>query len=154
MPTPPVPGTTHLHRFEVHKRLKNRLSRTDGIERVESEPSAMRPIRVRATIDTETFFERAYSPSIAELTIEWRPRRDRDEFRIQYVETDGSLSCGWHQDETHENLGASHFQVDCSEWDGSHRESASFRDPNAMAILETCIEELRTRVPALPDSVQ
>lgn len=154
MSPPPVAENTHLHRFEVHKRFKHRLSRTAGITEIESRPSAMRPIFIRATLDTSVFLGQEYTPSTAHMESEWRPRSDQDEFRIQYTEPGEPWSCGWHQDDTHNELGASHFQVDHSAWKSSVREPASFTDPNPMAILEVCLEELISRVPSLPNSVR
>lgn len=150
----PIAGNTHLHRFEIHKRFRHRLSRTAGVTQIESQPSSMRPVFVRATIDTTTFFKQEHTSETAYIEIEWRPRSERDEFRIQYSEPGEPWSCGWHQDSTHDDLGPSHFQVDHSEWDSSVREPASFTDPNPMAILETCLNELVSRVPALPDAVR
>lgn len=114
----------------------------------------MRPVFVRATIDTALFLGQEYAPSTAHLETEWRPRSDRDEFRIQYTDPGEPWSCGWHQDTTHDDLGASHFQVDHSAWDSSVREPASFTDPNPMAILDVCLDELCSRVPTLPESVR
>lgn len=114
----------------------------------------MRPVRLTATLDRAIFFAQDVDAGEATLEFEWRPRSERDEFRIQYNESETPWSCGWHQDGTHEKLGPSHFQVDHETWAASHRESASFTDPNPMAILETCLSELRDRVPNLPESVR
>ena len=100
-----------------------------------------------------TFFDQQSDTGEATLEFEWRPSPERDEFRIQYTEPGTPWACGWHQDGTHENLGPSHFQVDREAWAAPHRESASFTDPNPMAIIETSLSELRERVPALPDAV-
>lgn len=113
----------------------------------------MRPVRVVATLDRMTFFDQQSDTGEATLEFEWRPSPERDEFRIQYTEPGTPWACGWHQDGTHENLGPSHFQVDHEAWAAPHRESASFTDPNPMAIIETSLSELRERVPALPDAV-
>lgn len=150
----PKPGDTHSHRYEIHKRVADRLRRTAGALSVEPAPSSMRPVRLEATIDTERFFGHATSVEAATLAFEWRPQSDRDEFRIQYNEPGTPWSCGWHQDDSHGDLGPSHFQVDHERWDTSAREPSSFTDPNPMAILETCLGELRDRVPGLPDSVR
>lgn len=145
---------THLHRYEVHKRVATRLRRNAGVTDVDAEPSPMRPVRLWATLDRTVFFDQNPDAGEATLEFEWRPQSERDAFRIQYNEPETPWSCGWHQDETHENLGPSHFQVDHEEWAGSHREPAPFTDSNPMAILETCLDELRDRVPNLPDSVR
>lgn len=148
----PPPGTP-LHRYEVHKRFKHRLARLDGVTRVTSEPSAARPVRVEARLDTGVFFGQSYASGAATVEAEWRPRPDRDAFRVQYAEADAAWSCGWHQYETHPDLGPCHFQVDHAAWDEPHREPATFPDPNPMAVLEACLDRLRARVPGLPQSV-
>lgn len=154
MGTPPTPGDTHLHRFEVHKRVATRLQREAGVMTVDAEPSPMRSVRLAATLDCAVFFDQDLDADEGTLEFEWRPRSERDAFRIQYTEPGVPWSCEWHQDETHENLGPSHFQVDYTEWEAPHRESTSFIDSNPMAILETCLSELRDRVPDLPESVR
>ncbi|WP_313696069.1 hypothetical protein [Halorarum halobium] len=107
-----------------------------------------------ATLDRAILFDLDLDADEATLEFEWRPRSERDEFRIQYNEPGTPWSCGWHQDGTHENLGPSHFQVDHDAWAAPHRESASFTDSNPMAILETCLSELRDRTPDLPESIR
>lgn len=114
----------------------------------------MRPVRLVATVATEQLFEQLRPVPEATIEIEWRPRAEQDSFRVQYNEPGTPWSCGWHQDDSHPALGPSHFQVDHEEWATSHREPASFTDPNPMAVLETCLVELRTRVPQLPASVE
>ena len=154
MGNPPSPGDTHLHRYEVHKRIASRLQREAGVAAVEADPSPMRPVRLVATRDHARFFEQDLGGGDATLEFEWRPHSERDEFRIQYTEPGTPWSCGWHQDDTHEELGPSHFQVDHGSWTAPHREAASFTDSNPMAILEVCLSELRERVPDLPESVR
>ena len=149
----PATGDTHLHRYEVHKRVANRLRREAGVMDVLAEPSPMRPVRLTAILERAGFFDGSLAGE-ATLEFEWRPRPQRDLFRIQYSEPGKPWSCGWHQDDTHDRLGPSHFQVDHEQWETSHRESPSFTDSNPMAILETCLTELRDRVPSLPDSVR
>ena len=150
----PVPGDTHLHRYEVHKRVATRLRRETGIVPVEPDPSLMRPVRLVGTVNRAVFFDQEMSEGEATIEFEWRPHTERDAFRIQYNDTDTLWSCGWHQDDTHESLGASHFQVDHNEWSTSHREPASLSDANPMAILEACLDDLRERVPMLPESAR
>ena len=45
------------------------------------------------------------------------------------------------------------FQVDHSDWDEGNYEPVVFEDTNPMAVLERCLEELRERVPVLPESI-
>ncbi|TKX64331.1 hypothetical protein EXE47_11450 [Halorubrum sp. GN12_10-3_MGM] len=150
----PIPGDTHLHRYEVHKRVATRLRREAGVTAVDADPSPIRPVCLVATLDCTIFFQQTMDTDEAALEFEWRPHAERDEFRIQYNEPGTPWSCGWHQDETHEKLGPSHFQVDHRGWAAPHRESACFTDSNSMAILETCLSELRDRVPDFPESIR
>ncbi|WP_247729956.1 hypothetical protein [Halovivax limisalsi] len=147
---PGVPGDTHLDRYEIHKRFRNRLERAPFVEHVRARPSPMRPTRLVAAIDTTTWFGTEYRSDAATLEIEWRPRDGRDWFRIQYTEADADWSCGWYQDDSHADPGPSHFQVDCERWDGSRRDPSDFDDPNPMAVLECSLETLERRVPTLP----
>lgn len=153
MPPKGVAGRATLDRFELHKRFKHRLRRTPGIVETSSRPSSMRPVEVVATVDTGAFLDRPHSPARADLGIEWRPRPDRDAFYVQYSEDDTPWSCGWHQDRDHEELGPNHFQVDHRDWETPYRTETGFEDPNPMAILDTCLDVLRRRVPDLPGSV-
>lgn len=151
--TSEAPGDAHLDRYEIHKRFRNRLERAPFVEHVRAKPSPMRPTRLLAAIDTERWFGDANRSGTATLEVEWRPRGGRDWFRIQYTESDGNWSCGWHQDGTHDELGPNHFQVDRESWAEAHREPCDFDDPNPMAILERCLQELGRRAPELPQSV-
>ena len=150
----PSPGDTHLHRYEIHKRVATRLRREHGVTSVAADPSLMRPVRLMAALDRTTFFDLQSRESEATLEFEWRPSPERDEFRIQYTEPETPWACGWHQDETHEDPGSSHFQVDHEAWPARHREAAPFTDPNPMAIIETSLGELREHLPALPEAVR
>lgn len=151
---PGNPGETHLDRFEIHKRFRNRLERTQYVDHVRARPSPMLPTRVVATIDTERWFGSGYRVDSATLEVDWRPRTGRDWFRIQYTESAANWSCGWHQDSSHEELGPNHFQIDCAAGESSRREPGTFDDPNPMAVLEYCLSELERRVPELPADVR
>lgn len=148
---PGVPGDTHLDRFEIHKRFRNRLERAPFVEHVQARPSPMRPTHLVATIDATSWFGEDYRSDTARLEVEWRPRDGRDWFRIQYAEAQPDWSCGWHQDGTHEDVGPNHFQVDSADWDESRREPCTFDDSNPMAVLESCLQTLERRVPTLPE---
>ena len=113
----------------------------------------MRPVRLTTTLDRAIVYDQKEDVKEATLEFEWRPRSERDVFRVQYTEPGTPWACGWHQDTIHEDLGPSYFQVDHKAWSAPHREPASFSDPNPMAIIETGLSELRERVPALPESV-
>jgi len=140
----------HIDRYEIHKRFRDRLRRTEGVVEVRAEPSSMRPTQVRAILDMAEFLNEEYE-SEAELEVQWRPRQQRDEFRIQYNESDTDWSCGWHQDDDHEELGPVHFQINHSKWEDGYYETTSFEDTNPMAVLEDCLGELKNKVTELPE---
>lgn len=141
---------THLHRFELHKRFSTRLQRTAGIDDVQTEPSAFRPTKIRASVEGNVF---GVACPDGELEVEWRPRTgSTDEFRMQFTPSDDRWSCGWHQDETHSDLGACHFQIDHRDWTEPKRTGVVFDDGLPMAVFEACLDELR-EYGATPESI-
>jgi hypothetical protein len=136
------PGNArHLHRFELHKRVSNRLRRTDGVVDCRSEPSPFRPTKLFASVDGDAFGSACPD---GDLEFEWRPRTEStDQFRIQFNLSDEPWSCGWHQDETHPERGACHFQIDHQDWAESKRTGVEFEDGLPMAVFEACLDALR-----------
>lgn len=66
----PTPGDTHLHRYEVHKRVATRLRREAGITVVDAEPSSMRPVHLKATLDRAVFLDQDLDTGDATLEFE------------------------------------------------------------------------------------
>ena len=135
-------GRGHYTRKELVFRMRDFVQKQPGVTRVELVPSRISPRIVVATIDTSAFLGRSDTTDTATLEIEYRPRaRELDGFRIQWIESEGGFSCGWHQDETHPELGRCHFQVDRSRG-VPHRESASFTAEHPLGVVAECFERL------------
>ena len=139
-------GRGHYTRKELGFRLRDFVQQQPGVTRVELVPSRISPRIVVATIDTSAFLGRSYTPAEARLEIEYRPRTgELDGFRIQWIESERGFSCGWHQDETHPELGRCHFQIDRTRGD-THRESASFVAEHPLGVVAECFERLPDRL--------
>jgi hypothetical protein len=64
-----------------------------------------------------------------------------DFYRIQWVDSDRELILGWHQDDTHMNLGECHFQLDYR-GDTIHRTEAAFLDRHQRNVFDHRIAQL------------
>lgn len=137
-------GGRNYTRKELCYRIRAFLAHQPGMDDLRFEPSRLRPKVVAATVATPRFLGRERSPERATFEVEWRPRPgDRDGFRIQWIESGPGRSVGWHQDATHPDLGACHFQVDAA--DGTtRREPASFDYDHPLGILSECLAALPT----------
>lgn len=71
-----------------------------------------------------------------------------DFYRIQWVESGRGLMVGWHQDETHADLGECHFQM---EYQGKtvQRMEAEFLDMHPLNVLDRRIEDFVAVLDAL-----
>lgn len=133
---------------QLYQRIQNRLSTATLFADVRYVPSRIRPRRIVADVDSAAFVGGSYPASTARLEIEFLLREDWDRYWIQWIEPERDLACGWHQDETHPDLGTCHFQVEFP--DGStSREPAVFLDAHPLAVVERRLDELPTKLRAL-----
>lgn len=133
---------------QLYQRVHNRLSSATPFADVRYVPSRIRPRRVVADVDAAAFVGESYPASTARLEIEFLLREDWDRYWIQWIESERDLACGWHQDETHPELGTCHFQVEFP--DGSTtRDSAEFLDEHPLVIVERRLDELPRKLRAL-----
>ena len=67
---------------------------------------------------------------------------------IQWVESDRNLMVGWHQDETHIDLGECHFQID---YQGKtvQREAAVYLDTHSLNVVDQRTADLVNVLDAL-----
>ena len=87
------------------------------------------------------FFDYSYPSTTARVEIEFVLRQDWNHYWIQWVEPERGLSCGWHQDNTHMELGHCHFQIDYP--DGSvDREETAFLDAHPLSVVENRLRRL------------
>jgi hypothetical protein len=64
-----------------------------------------------------------------------------EHYWVNWIEPDHGLLLGWHQDDTHDELGEVHLQV--GQPDGSHRrDPATFIDQHPIAVVEARLAQL------------
>lgn len=99
----------------LHNWLQTQATTDDApVEQVWYHTSAGNKVGVRATLDAPRFLGTAYSVADAELHVsfDFPSNRSFDVYNIQWVEPEREFMLGWHQDETHMDLGECHFQLD------------------------------------------
>lgn len=145
----------NLDRRQLHTRLKNWLqtqatTEDAPVEQVWYYTSAGNKVGVRARIHAPVFLGTTYSVDAAELHVsfDFPANRAYDFYKIQWVEAEREFMLGWHQDETHVDLGECHFQLD---YGGKtvQRESATFLDRHPMNVFDHRITDLVELVDAV-----
>ncbi|MFB6296100.1 MAG: hypothetical protein ABEH66_04570 [Halobacteriales archaeon] len=143
------PGSPY-DRTKLYRRIHDRLATVAVFSNVRYEPSRTRPRRVIADVDPGAFLDEASPASDARLEIEFLFRPDADHYWIQWIEPDRDFSCGWHQDETHPDLGPCHFQGERP--DGSTtRQSAAVLDAHPLQVIERRLEDLPGKLRSIDD---
>ena len=99
--------------------------------------SAGNKVGVRATVTPDVFLRTTYPVAEAELQVSFDfPQTHSDDFyTIQWVESDRNLILGWHQDETHMDLGPCHFQIDYQD-ETVQREKAGVLDAHPLNVFD------------------
>lgn len=135
--------TRHLL-SRLHNRLQTQVTAEDSpIEQVWYHTSAGNKVGVRATLNASRFLGTTYSVEEAELHVsfDFPPNRPYDFYKIQWVEPERERMLGWHQDETHMDLGECHFQIDYR-GETVQRESATFLDSHPLNVFDQRIDHL------------
>ena len=127
----------------IHTQLKTQAGADAPVEQVRYHPSKANKLEVRATIRPERFLDGSYPVSTVELHVsfDFPTEYSYDFYRIQWVDPDRELMLGWHQDDTHMNLGECHFQLDYR-GDTIHRTEAAFLDRHPRNVFDHRIAQL------------
>ena len=133
-----LPGQTD---DSVYRGLKDILQRHPAVTTVSYEPDSIVKQRLRAIIAPNRI-EAPTGPESPRLDVAWRFVDDQSYYRIHYADPNTGLSCGWHRDEDHPELGAVHFQYDHPGVDGPVYESASFTANSPPRILWEALDRL------------
>lgn len=140
-----LPGQTD---DSVYRGLKDILQRHPAVTTVSYEPDSIVKQRLRAIIAPNRI-EAPTGPESPRLDVAWRFVDDQSYYRIHYADPNTGLSCGWHRDEDHPELGAVHFQYD-HPGRGSDHEPAQFDSQVPTEVLWTAMERLfEHRIPDL-----
>ena len=118
------------------------------IRRRRAEPREAGPYRVVANVDPRQFLgddEYPVTDARVEIGFQLRTSDPYEYYWFNWVEPERSLLVGWHQDDTHDDLGPTHLQVNDGTTTVDHRR-AQFIDSHPLDIVEQ-------RLTSLPDAV-
>lgn len=122
----------------IHTRLHTQVSKADApVEQVWYHTSAGNKVGVRATITASAFLGASHPVDTAELQVsfDFPTEQPYDFYTIQWVESGRELMLGWHQDDTHMDLGECHIQLDY-QGDTVQRDQATFLDVHPLNVFD------------------
>lgn len=128
----------------LHNQLQTQVSKDDNpIERVWYQTSTGNKVGVCATLTPEKFLRAVYPVDEAELQVSFSfpSNFNYDFYKIQWVEPEREFMVGWHQDETHTDLGECYIQLDC-QGETVQREEATFLDRHPRNVADQRAEDL------------
>lgn len=128
----------------LHNQLQTRVPTEDSpVEQVRYHTSTGNKVGVRATINPTGFLGTSYAIDEAELHVsfDFPPNRQYDFYEIQWVEPERDLMVGWHQDETHVDLGECHLQLDYR-GETVQRAEAAFLDVHPLNVFDQRTDDL------------
>lgn len=139
----------NLQSKRLHDRIQNRLgSAFENVRRRRTEPREAGPYRVVANVDPRQLLgDDEYPVTDARVEIGFQLRTDDpyEYYWFNLIEPERSLLVGWHQDDTHEDLGPIHLQVNDGSMAVDHLR-AEFIDSHPLDVVAQ-------RLNSLPDAV-
>lgn len=135
----------------LHDRLATQVPKdASPIEQVRYLTSAGNKVGVRARVNAPAFLGTTYPTGRTELSVsfDFPAKRQYDFYTIQWIEAERDLMLGWHQDETHMDLGECHFQLDY-QGETLQRETAAFIDTHPLNVFDQRTDHLVDVVEAL-----
>jgi len=128
----------------IHNRLQTQVPDEESpVTQVWYQTSKANKVGVRATLSPDEFLQTSYPVAESELQVsfDFPQAYSYDFYQIQWIESDRELMVGWHQDETHTDLGKCHFQIDYQE-ETVQRETATFLDSHPLNVFDHRIDDL------------
>ncbi len=142
----------NLQRKRLHDRIKRRLqSDFDSVRRRRAEPREPGAYRVVGVTDPRAFLGDAEYPTTTarlEVGFQLETGVSHEYYWCNWVEPDRGLLVGWHRDDTHDDSGPVHLQVN----HGSTvvtREPAQFVDSHPLDVVERRLAALGEVVTAV-----
>ncbi|CCQ32408.1 hypothetical protein HLRTI_000961 [Halorhabdus tiamatea SARL4B] len=142
----------NLQSKRLHDRIRNRL---DGgltdVRRRRTEPREAGQYRVVGEGNPRQFLEEPdYSVTAARIEVGFRLRTGDpyEHYWFNWIEPDRDVLVGWHQDDTHDDLGPVHVQVNDGSAVVEHR-PARFLDTHPLDVLERRLDALSDLVTAV-----
>ena len=143
---------TNLQSKRLHDRIQNRLSgEFENVRRRRAEPREAGPYRVVAEVDPRQFLDDDEYPvttARVEIGFQLQTGEPHEYYWFNWIEPDRSLLVGWHNDDTHDDLGPVHLQVNDGATPVLH-ESAEFIDSHPLDVVERRLHLLRDAVLAV-----
>lgn len=139
----------NLQSKRLHDRIQNRLSGTfENVRRRRAEPREAGTYRVVAVVDPRQLLgdnEYPVSDARVEIGFQLRTSDPYEYYWFNWIEPERSLLVGWHQDDTHDDLGQVHLQVNDGATAVDHQRT-QFIDSHPLDVVEQ-------RLNSLPDTV-
>ena len=143
---------TNLQSKRLHDRIQTRLSGGfEDVRRRRAEPRESGPYRVVAEVDPRQFLSDDEYPVTAariEIGLQLQTGKPHEYYWFNWIEPERSLLVGWHQDDTHDDLGSVHLQVNDGMTPVAH-EPAQFIDAHPLDVVERRRNSLRDAVLAV-----
>ncbi len=142
----------NLQSKRLHDRIRNRLSSEfDAVHRRRTEPREAGPYRVVGTVNPRQFLgDEAYPTTTARIEVgsQLQTGEPYEYYWFNWIEPERQLLVGWHQDDTHDDLGPVHLQVNDSATAVDHQ-AATFIDSHPLDVVERRLESLPDAVTAV-----
>jgi hypothetical protein len=142
----------NLQSKRLHDRIQNRLTgEFQNVRRRRAEPREAGPYRVVAEVDPRQFLDDDEYPVMAarvEIGFQLQMVEPHEYYWFNWIEPDRSLLVGWHQDDTHDDLGPVHLQVNDGATPVAH-EPAQFIDSHPLDVVERRLNSLQDAVLAV-----
>jgi len=139
----------NLQSKRLHDRIQNRLSGTfENVRRRRSEPREAGPYRVVADVNPRQFLgddEYPVTDARVEIGFQLRTSDPYEYYWFNWIEPGRSLLVGWHQDDTHDDLGPVHLQVNDGATAVDHQQ-AQFIDSHPLDVVEQRLNSLPNAV--------
>lgn len=142
----------NLQSKRLHDRIRNRLDgELTDVRRRRTEPREAGQYRVVGEVNPGQFLDDPdYPATRARIEIGFRLRTGdpSEHYWFNWIEPERDALVGWHQDDTHEDLGPVHVQVNDGSRAVEHR-PARFLDTHPLDIVERRLASLADLVQAV-----
>jgi hypothetical protein len=143
---------SNLQSKRLHDRIRNRLSgEFDTVRRRRAEPREPGPYRVVGEVNPRHFLgDTEYPVTTARVEIGFRLRTNApfEYYWFNWIEPARDLLVGYHQDDTHEDLGPVHLQVNDGATTVDHQR-AQFIDSHPLDVVDQRLNSLHPAVGAV-----
>jgi len=142
----------NLQSKRLHDRIQNRLNGELGtVQRRRAEPREAGQYRVVASVNPRQFLDNDEYPVATariEIGFQLQTGGPYEYYWFNWIEPERSLLVGWHQDDTHDDFGPVHLQVNDGSTPVAH-EPAQFIDSHPLDVVEHRLTSLRDAVLAV-----